>query len=137
MHPSIPVWLNIGANGVLLAMFFVSLWVFSVYLIDAWQKADDWKSFYDSDANTAALSLLILSSGMVVKQVAAVWALNLLKNDLKPDPLVVPVFVGGTLISIWGLGCLLKALSRNDWPRWTWLALVGGALVLGSSLSLL
>lgn len=116
--------LNEVGDGFLLMMFFFAAIYFVFYLWRAWREN---VKFYTYE-NKTALALLTVSSGMVIKVGIEWWWLHIRNNgDRAEYPLLVPLFITGTLVASWGLICLLRSLSRYEWPKFIWLALVAVA----------
>lgn len=138
MTGSIPASLSEFGNGMLFAMFIICDVFFFLYVVRklrgfaaarySWQG---WTEFYN-DENKAAIAWLTMSVGMTMKQWAAWWSLHLHTHGLKPNfPILTTTFLVGTFMGVWGLICLLRALSRYDWPVWIW----GGLIVASVAFS--
>lgn len=136
MNISIPASLIEAGVGTLLAMFAIKAGYMIFYLIRAWHEASTIHAFYSYE-NKAALAMFTIAIGMVPALFALWWPLHHRSEIGSIYGMVfAPIFVSGVLISVWGLICLLRSLSRYEWPRWLWLLLAAGAITFGVGLAL-
>jgi len=119
----------------LFAMLIVTVVFFSFYLCRAWREFGPrrtWDRFY-TDVNQAAIGWLTTCIGGVMKNGASLIALHA-QNAGAPRhlPAFVPaLYITGTLIGLWGMICLMHALSRGTWYRGQWTVMIIGALLFG------
>jgi len=127
----IPPQLNEAVDGFLLVMLLFTTGYFVFYLFREFRTRRNWRAFHNSE-NNAAIALLTIMLGLLMKNGAEWWWFHLHnKGQVSQWPILVPMLVGGTLISVWGLICLLRTLARHDWPRWVWALLTLIAVAFG------
>lgn len=123
-------------SAALFAMMVISTIFFARYVVTAWIEQGPrrvWRRFYNYE-NKAAIALLTTFIGAAVKNGAALIALHWQNADEHPHTLVLAGFyTAGTLVALWGMICLMRALSRYDWARGTWLVLAFVALAFGAA----
>jgi hypothetical protein len=139
MNVSIPAQVSEIVNGTLTALFAVSTLFFVSYLARAWRERDYslGATFYTYE-NKTALALLTTFVGMGVKTGAAWWAIHLYTHQQPTSyPLLTSGIIGGTMLSVWGVICLIRALSREDWSRGTWVWIAAGSFAFGLLFALL
>lgn len=125
----------------LFAMLVVSTLFFAFYLIREWREAGPWSGRYKrfrTDANQAAIGWFTASLGAVLKNGAALWVLHVSTSGHHTVSTIVPLlYIAGTLIALWGMVCLMHALTRGSWYRGQWTFMIGGALAFGAAWILL
>ena len=127
MNFEIPPAVNEAGNGALVALLVTAAVFFLLYLFRSWRDLPINMRLRDlyTYENKAVIALLTLTVGLSIKVGAEWWWFHLRNNGLNPNyPVLLPAFLVGTLTAIWGLICLMSAISRYDWPRgrWAWLA---------------
>lgn len=143
---TIPYTLQIREFGsaALFAMLVVSTLFFGFYVGRAWLEIGDvwslrrrWRLFY-GDVNKAAIGWLTTSFGATVKNGAALWVLHLQAGGHNQVSAAVPVlYLVGTMLALWGMVCLMHALTRGSWYRGQWSLMIIGALAFGAAWVLL
>jgi len=131
---AIPGWLNEAVNGALVAMLAVTSSVLALALLRAWRDMMPGMKFRDlyTYENKATIALLTLSAGLMLKVGTEWWWFHLKNKGMSPNyPLLLPAFLLGSGMSVWGLICLVRAISRYDWPQWRWVWLAIGAVAFG------
>lgn len=121
----------------LFAILLVSTIFFGSYLFRAWKETPGrggrWPRFY-TDANRAAIGWLTASGGATLKNGAALFALRAqIEHRAVPSSAIPAAYVAGTLLALWGMICLMHALSRGEWHRSQWGLMIGMALVFGAA----
>lgn len=115
----------------LFAMLVLSTCFFGAYVGRAWLELDRsrrWPRFCTYE-NKAAIAWLTACLGAAVKNGAALLALHLENAGEPSDSSLISIgYLVGTFVCLWGMVCLMRALSRYDWPRGTWPTMVIGAL---------
>lgn len=127
MNFEIPPAVNEAGNGALVALLVTAALFFAFYLFRSWRDLPVSMRLRDlyTYENKAVIALLTLTVGLSIKVGAEWWWFHLKNNGMNPNyPVLLPAFLVGTLTSVWGLICLMSAISRYDWPRgrWAWLA---------------
>lgn len=131
---TIPLKINEAANGTMFVMLGFSALFFALYLLRAKRESGGrrWRVVIKYDDNKTALALFTVLTGAAVKDGALWWALFFRIHGGEGKPaLVTMVFLVGSMITIWGLICLMRTLSHYDWNRWAWAFLAMSAVVFG------
>lgn len=122
-------------SAALFAMFVFSTLFFANYVLRAWRDQGPtrkWRAFYTYE-NKAAIAWLTCSLGETIRSGMAILVLHWQNAGTGAHSLwVATLYAVGALVSLWGLICLLRALSRYAWPRYRWLLLVLMALLFGA-----
>lgn len=123
-------------SAALFAMLLISILFFGRYVVGAWMDQGPtkaWRRFYTYE-NKAAIALLTTFTGAAMKNSAALLVLHWQNSGQHPQSLgVAGVYTVGTLVALWGMICLMRALSRYEWPRGRWIMLVAIALAFGAA----
>lgn len=122
-------------SAALFAMLVISVLFFTRYVIVAWSDMGQqrtWRRFYTYE-NKAAIALLTTFFGASIKNGAALVVLHWQNAHQNPQSLTLAAFYAvGTLVALWGMICLMRALSRYEWPPRRWLVLAFFALAFGA-----
>jgi hypothetical protein len=133
--------INEAGNGALLAMATAMLVFLMLYISRSWNDRplyQDFASFHRSYENRAALGMSTFFFGFCLKEGSEWWFLHLKAHGHTPDyPLIIWAFIIGTLTSLWGMTCLLAALSRYDWGANRWILIGAAALIFGVTFAIL
>jgi len=133
MSGSVAHHLNTAGNGAIMFMLAIAIVFFSILLRREWNGRDQargWRSIYTPE-NKAAVAMMTIACGLALKIGSVWWPVVLRSWDYDMQvPAMVPN-VAGTLVTLWGFICLMRALSRYDWSRRTWLWLAGAAILFG------
>ena len=123
--------INEAGNAALVVMLIFG----GAYLVDflyrRWQAGDD---LYTNYTNKAALGILTVFMGFMIKSAAAWWSLHIINTTNTPinNTTVMVAFIVGTLMGLWGVICTVRALAPYEWRRWTWWWMIGGLIAFGS-----
>ena len=108
-------------NGALLVLCGVAVVFLTEYL---WRLRADFRRSRDawSDEHKAAVGMLMMFVGLVMKVGAEWWFLHISARGVVAHyPFFVSTFLIGTLATAWGLLFMLSAISRFDWPPGVWI----------------
>lgn len=125
-------------TGALFAMLVVSTLFFGFYLTRTWHELSDMRlrvrtRIFYSDVNRAAIGWFTASLGATIKNGAALVVLHAQASQHHEVSALVPVFyIAGMLLALWGMVCLMHALTRGSWYRGQWTAMIAGALVFAA-----
>ena len=134
MKFEIPPAVNEAGNGALVVLLVTAAMFFAIYLFRSWRDLPETMKFQTlyTYENKAVIALLTLTIGLSIKVGAEWWWFHLRNNGMNPNyPVLLPAFLVGTLMSIWGLICLMRAISRYDWPKWRWAWIAIAAIAFG------
>ena len=120
-----------AGNGTLFIMLGMAACYFLYYLRRAWAETGTWRNFRSYE-NKSALALFTIFSNAALKTGATWWAIHVHRHGEHYGPAVSVLFIVGTVGILWGVICLLRAMSRYDWPRYMWFLMVAGSLAFGA-----
>ena len=107
-------------NGVLAAYCMVAVVFAGSYLARARREVGTIRKLWTYE-NKAAVGMFTMFTGLSMKLGAEWWYLHLVSHGKHLSyPLMLPLFLLGTGISVWGLFCLLRSISRYDWNPYLW-----------------
>ncbi len=120
----IPIQVIEAVTGALLAAFICMAAFMMLYLSRAWRESHVPGMRFYTYENKAAIALAMVACGMALNVFAAWWSIHR-RIEQHPEISVwlTAVYIVGGLQALWGLLCLLRALSRYDWPSWRWAVL--------------
>lgn len=123
-------------TAALFAIFVVSALFFWFYLVRGWRQAageQRWRALH-TDVNQAAIGWFTASVGELLRSGAALLVFNRFEHGYNSIPVSISItYVIGTLVCLWGMICLMRALSHGEWCRGMWTGLIVGALVFGAA----
>ena len=123
MNSLIPPKLNeAGSGAVFLMTLFFAIFL-ATWLYNTWKKNPKRHIFRTYEVK-AAFGLFTMFCGLTAKVGAEWWFLHLKNQGQNVSyPIMVPLFVFGTLVSLWGMVCLMRSLAPYEWgaTRWFWL----------------
>lgn len=127
-------------SAALFAMLIVSTLFFGFYIDRSWGEIGNmmplgtrWRIFY-GDVNKAAIGWFTTSLGATIKNGAALWVLHAqIEREQEVSAAVPVLYLVGTLLALWGMVCLMHALTRNGWCRGQWTVMILAALAFGAA----
>ena len=127
IHIPLTPQIDEAGNGIL-AAYCLAAALFSMnYLLRARRQLGVTRKLWTYE-NKAAVGMFTMFVGLSIKLSSEWWYLHLISHGHHANyPLLLPLFLVGTLTSVWGLFCLLRSLSRFDWNPYAWTA---GALAI-------
>lgn len=136
MNIIIPPQLNEACSGAVFLMMvffvvFLAFWLLKEY------RHNPLKRLFDSYEFKAAFGMFTMFCGLAAKNGVNWWYLHIRnQGQLVNYPIMLPIFIAGTLVSLWGMVCLMRALAPYEWgsTRWIWLAFF--AVAFGISFAL-
>lgn len=133
---TIPPQLVEAGVGTLLAMYAIKVAYMAYYLTREWKESASFKDFYRYE-NKAAFAMMTVATGMVLMLFSMLVPMYLHSHAQSINAArFVPSFVAGVGVAVWGLMCLLRALSRYDWPNSLWIVVGISAISFGILLGL-